>query len=304
LNDVVALASLDINDNAHFAVLRGGTVAGWGTNRASHASCGQADVSTPVVTAPRPVAGLTSIFTAAGGTAHALFVNLDGAVFGCGSNSNGQLGDNSTAGTASAKQGPLRTSLPVPVLAVGAGRNTSAAVGTDGSVWVWGQVGNGAAGDGGPTAGTSSLQFLAPRTVVSDGGAGTFNAGALNAAPALYTGTQTGPLGAVTVDVGFSPLPADVGFEARIYLAAALPDGRLFLYSDATGWQQYDGGSVTPYRQGVLSRHVALPLYRGADLSGTAGIKLLVGYGLGRTDAAAQADLLNRGTFGEALTLR
>lgn len=303
LNDVVALASLDINDNGHFAVLRGGTVAGWGTNRASHASCGQVSLSTPVLTAPRTVAGLSSVFAAAGGTAHALFVTTDGAVLGCGSNAAGQLGDNSTAGTDAAKPGPLRTVLPVPAQAVGAGRNTSAAIGSDGSVWVWGQVGNGAAGDGGAT-GNSSLQFTTPRAVVSDSAAGNFNAGALAAVPALYTGTQNGPLDRVTIDVGFSPLPADVGVQARIYLAAVLPDGSLYLYSDATGWQPYAGGPVTAYRSGVLSRHVALPLYRGANLAGTAGIRLLVGYGRGDTDAAAEVDLLTRGTFGDALTLR
>lgn len=304
VNDVVALASLDINDNAHFAVLRGGTVMGWGTNRASHASCGQADVATPVLTSPRPLNGLSSIYATAGGTAHALFVKVDGTVLGCGSNSNGQIGDNSTGGTTSAKPGPLRSALPVPAQAVGAGRNTSAAVGTDGSVWVWGQVGNGAAGDGGPTAGTSGLQFLAPRAVMADSGVGSFNAGALAAAPALYTGTQTGTLDRVTIDVGFSPLPADVGAQANIYLAAVLPDGTLYLYSDATGWQPYNGGPVTPYLRGVMSRHVALPLYRAANLAGTAGIRLLVGYGRGNTDAAAESDLLVRSTYGDALTLR
>ena len=302
--DVVALASMDVNDNAQFAVARGGSVWGWGTNRGGQASCGQADAASPVITSPRPVSGLQSIFAAAAGTGHALFVDFDGRIFGCGGNANGQLGDGSTAGTAATRPGPLRGSLAVPALAVAAGRKTSGAVGIDGSTWVWGQVPNGAAGDGGPTSGNGSLQFLAPQPVLADSGAGRFDAGPLNAAPALYTGTQAGPLSRVTIDVGFSPLPADVGQEARMYLAAQLPDGTLYLYSDATGWQPHTGGSVTPYLRGALSRHVALPLYRDADLSGTAGIRLLVGYGVGATNAAAQADLLNRGTYGLALTLQ
>jgi hypothetical protein len=166
-----------------------------------------------------------------------LFVDLDGAVYGCGSNANGQLGDSTTAGATSARPGPVRGSLAVPALAVAAGRNTSAAVGADGSVWVWGQVPNGAAGDGGPTTGTGSLQFLAPQPVVGAAGSGRFDAGPVAAAPALFTGTQTGALGRATVNVGLSPLPADVGAEGRVYLAAVLPDGSLYLYSDATGWQ-------------------------------------------------------------------
>ena len=108
----------------------------------------------------------------------------------------------------------------------------------------------------------------------------------------------------MTIDVGLSPLPADVGAPACIYLVANLPDGSLYLYSDATGWQLYTGGSIKPYLCGVLSRHVALPLYRSANLAGTAGIRLLVGYGRGSSEAAAQADLLGRATYGEALTLR
>jgi alpha-tubulin suppressor-like RCC1 family protein len=69
---VVALASMDINDNVQFAVLRNGTVAGWGSNRGAQAGCGQVDVSTATLTAPRAVNGLQSIFAAAAGTAHAL----------------------------------------------------------------------------------------------------------------------------------------------------------------------------------------------------------------------------------------
>ncbi len=304
LGEMVALASLDINDNVQFGVLRSGGVAGWGSNRGSHAGCGQVSVSTPVITAPRLVTGVGPIVAAAGGTAHALFVGADGAVLGCGANANGQLGDNSTADTTTAKPGPLRTSLTVPAAAVGAGRNTSAAVGTDGSVWVWGQAGNGLAGDDGAVAGNSGLQFLTPRAVVAESGTGVFDAGRASAAPALFTGTQTGPLDRVTLDVGFSPLPADVGTEAHIYLAAVLPDGTLYVYSDATGWQPYAGGRVMSYRRVVLSRHVPLPLYRDANLSGTAGVQLLVGYGRGSNEAVAEADLLSRGTYGAALTLR
>ena len=70
------------------------------------------------------------------------------------------------------------------------------------------------------------------------------------------------------------------------------------LYSDATGWQPCNGGAVTPYLRGVLSRHMTLPLYRAASLAGTAGIRPLVGHGRGTTDAAAEANLLTRGTYG------
>lgn len=299
---VVALAAIDINDNAQFAVRRDGSVVGWGTNRASQAGCGQLGVSAATLTTPTVLNGLSAVAAVAGGNDHALFLTEDGVLLGCGSNGAGQLGDGTLTGADSAKPGPLRAALPLPAQAVGAGRNSSAAVAQDGSVWMWGQLANGAAGDGGAASG-SRIQAT-PQAVVGEGGSGRFDAGAAAAAPALYTGTQRGALARATIDVGFSPLPADIGREARIYLAATLPDGSLYLYSDAGGWQPYAGGAVPVFRRGTLTRHVALPLYADADLSGTAGIRLLVGYGVGGSDDAAQADLLSRSTYGVALTLQ
>ena len=55
---------------------------------------------------------------------------------------------------------------------------------------------------------------------------------------------------------------------------------------------------------GPLSRHVAMPLFRDLDLSGIAGVKLALGYGLGSSDVAAQTDMLTRGLVAEVLTLR
>lgn len=301
VSDLLGIAALDINDNAWFAVQRDGSVAAWGTNRSWHASCGQVPTSTPVLTEPRTVAGLAGVLGQAGGAAHALFINGQGQVLGCGSNSSGQLGDGSTTGADSARPGPLAAALSVPAVAVGAGRATSAAVALDGSVWVWGQLSQGAAGDGG-TAGGMRVALQPQRVVAASGGAA-FSAGVGDQAAALYTGTQTGPLSRATVDVGLSPLPGDVGREARLYLAALLPDGTLWLYSPAGGWQAPAGGSLPVFMTGVLTRHVAARIFTNSDLRGTAGIQLLLGYGLGSTDAQAASDLLARGTYGAALTL-
>lgn len=301
VGDVVGITAMDINGNAWFAVRRDGSVAGWGTNASWHASCGQVGTGTSVLAEPRTVTGLTGVLKQAGGSAHALFIGAQGQVLGCGDNSEGQLGDGSSSGANGAKPGPLQALLDRPAVAVGAGRNGSAAVALDGSVWVWGRLSQGAAGDGGATSVTRSL--LQPQAVVAASGAGNFNAGAGDQVPALFTGTQTGALSAATVDVGFSPLPADVGREARIYLAALLPDGTLYLYSQAGGWQRPSGNALPVYLSGVLTRHVAARIFTTADLRGTAGIQLLMGYGVGATDGEAAADLLARGTYGPALTL-
>lgn len=137
---VLGLATLDVNENAWFAVQRDGSVHAWGTNRSFHAGCGQVSSATPVITSPRPIAGLEAVVAQAGGGGHALFVDGAGLLRGCGRNSEGQLGDGSTSGVDLARPGPLTAVLPAPAVAVGAGRNASAAVTLDGRVWVWGSL--------------------------------------------------------------------------------------------------------------------------------------------------------------------
>lgn len=305
--DVVGLAVMDINDNAHFALRRDGTVAGWGTNSAAQAGCGQASGTT--ITAPRALQGLTTVTTLSAGSSHALFVRSNGEVLACGRGSEGQLGDGSTAGTSAAKVGPVRVSLTPPAVVAVAGRNTSGAIGRDGSTWVWGSLAEGAAGDGGPTSGNAALKQLAtPRAVVGEGGVGTFNAGALASAPALFTGTQTGSLARAHVSLGVAPAPADVGRNGRIYVVALLPDGSFFangsLSGGPSGWAPWTGGPIPVFARGRLERHQPIALFTGADLRFAAGISLFVGYGVGDTDEAAQADLLGRTSYGLGVTLR
>lgn len=301
ITDVLGLVAMTVNDNAWFATRRDGSVAGWGSNRALQASCGQLGSSTPVITAPRDVSGLAGVLAQAAGSSHALFVDGQGRVLGCGDNTSGQLGDGSTAGTDATRPGPVRTDLSAPAVAVAAGRNTSAAVALDGSVWVWGLLAQGAAGDGAAITGGGIASR--PQPVVGADGVGRFSAGSGTDVPLLVTGTQTGSLSRVTLDLGFSPLPADVGREARIVLGAQLPDGSLYLYSPAAGWQPWNGGALPVFTRAVLSRHAAFRLYDAADLRGTAGLRLLLGYGVGGSDEAAAADLLARGLYGVALML-
>ncbi|WP_158219911.1 hypothetical protein [Ideonella sp. A 288] len=302
--DVVALAVADINDNAHFALRRDGSVAGWGTNSGLHAGCGQVSQGTPTLTAPRTVTGLTGVVGLAAGSAHALFLSAGGEVSGCGANAGGQLGDNSTTGVDLVKPGPVRAALAVAAQTVGAGRQISAAIGRDGSAWVWGSVANGAAGNGGAIAGASAQRVItAPQAVVGEGTRPLFDAGAVASAPPLYAGTQTGPLSAATVNVGVAPVPADVGRVGRTYLAAFLPDGQIYGYQSGA-WVLFAGGLLPPYSAGPLPRHQPMPLFTGADLRFVSGVRLFTGYGVGDTDAAAQDDLLGRLHYGEALLLQ
>lgn len=302
--DAVAVAVMDINDNAHFALRRDGTVAGWGTNSAAQAGCGQAAATT--LTAPRELQGLTAVTALSAGSSHALFVRSNGEVLACGRGSEGQLGDGTTAGTSSgAKVGPVRVGLTPAAVAAVAGRNTSGAIGRDGSTWVWGSLANGSAGDGGATSGNASLrQQTTPRAVVGEGGVGSFNAGALSGAPPLFAGTQTGTLARTHVSLGVAPAPADVGRNGRLYVVALLPDGSFFANAGNGGWVPWSGGPIPVYARGPLERHTPIALFTGADLRFAAGISLFAGYGVGDTDDAAQADLLGNAKYGIGVTLR
>jgi hypothetical protein len=175
----------------------------------------------------------------------------------------------------------------------------------DGSVWVWGTAESGAAGDGGATQGSASQRVnTAPLPVLAEGGVGRLQVGVSALAPALFTGTLQGPLERATVHLGVSPAAADVGQVGRLYVAALLPDGSLYLNAGEAGWVLYTGGVAPPFRRGALARHEPLTLFRDADLRFARGAVLLVGYGVGPTDISASNDLLERRPFGAALTVQ
>jgi hypothetical protein len=131
-----------------------------------------------------------------------------------------------------------------------------------------------------------------------------FNAGVGATAPALYVGTQTGALDRATVSVGLAPAAEDVGRSGRVYVVALLPDGSFYANAGGLSWLPWVGGPIPVFSAGRLERHLPIPLFLHADLRPYAGISLYTGYGVGDTDAAAQADLLGRVKYGVALTLR
>ena len=92
------------------------------------------------------------------GGSHTLALKSDGTVWTWGSNSNGQLGNNSTVSS----YVPLRVSTLLGVVAVAAGSKHSVALKSDGTVWDWGWNGNGQLGNGTtPTDSTLPVQVSA-----------------------------------------------------------------------------------------------------------------------------------------------
>ena len=134
----------------HSLALKGnGTVWAWGNNGNGQLGNGTTNQS-PI---PVQVSPLTGTVTAvAAGYYHSLALKSDGTVWAWGNNGNGQLGD----GTTTQRLSPIQvTALTGTVIAIACGQFHSLAIKSDGSVWAWGNNGNGQLGDG--TSGTNRL---------------------------------------------------------------------------------------------------------------------------------------------------
>src|SRR5690606_11300824 len=140
LSGVQAVASTSINiAGQYYALKNDGTVAVWGQASTTAPFCGQPGVRTSpyALIDISPILGMSRISQIEPGEGHTLFVDADGAVHACGTNGSGQLGDGTLVDPA--LEAPKIAHVPgLPaVVAAAAGSAKSAAIGADGSVWVW-----------------------------------------------------------------------------------------------------------------------------------------------------------------------
>jgi len=128
--------------NAHTAAIKtDGTLWTWGTN-----SSGQLgdNTTTNRLTPVTTFAGGTNWKQVANGSNHTAAIKTDGTLWTWGSNTNGELGDNTTT----------QRNTPVTTFAggtnwkqVAGGINNTAAIKTDGTLWIWGNNSSGNLGD-------------------------------------------------------------------------------------------------------------------------------------------------------------
>lgn len=123
------------------ALKNDGTVWVWGSNSSGQLGNGtNTDSNVPV-----QVSGLTGVTAIAAGSRHSIALKSDGTVWAWGSNSNGQLGNGTTGGYSNV---PVQLSGFTEVVAIAGGGSHSIALRSDGTVWAWGDNGNGQLGDG------------------------------------------------------------------------------------------------------------------------------------------------------------
>lgn len=294
LTGLTAIAAANSNiSNGHFALDNNGSVWSWGDNTFSTVDCGQKRPNSDAYTIPAEIDNLPAVKQISGGDGHVLFVTENGTVAGCGTNNWGQLGDGSTTHTSAENTGPLLAQGLSRVTWVAAGNNASAAITDDGGVWTWGKTDSGLSGTG--VDGSSDSRNTSPVKL-------NFNAGIPARYPAIFAGTQSGELRDTAIDVGFAPAAADVGKMGRLYIAAQLPDGALFLLNQSGDFEAYTDGALPYLYEGELPRHAPITFGSG-DFSGVSGVTLILGYGVGN-GAAAEAELFQSGRYVDVLTLQ
>jgi alpha-tubulin suppressor-like RCC1 family protein len=261
-------ASVSGFGNFTAAIKTDGTLWLWGDNGSGRLGDNSiTDRSSPVQT----ISGGTNWKQVSGGGSHTAAIKTDGTLWLWGLNTNGRLGDNTT------------TSRSSPVQTVAGGTNWkqvsgggyhSAAIKTDGTLWLWGRNNDGQLGDNSITHRSSPVQTVSGGTNWKQVGAGNSHTAAIKTDGTLWMwGVNTnGRLGDNTTTSRSSPVQTVAGGTnwkqvsgGGYHSAAIKTDGTLWLWgrnndgqlgdnsithrsspvqtvSGGTNWKQVGGG--------------------------------------------------------------
>ena len=159
-----AIVALD-GGQAHACLARAeGSVWCWGLNdRGQLGDTTTTNRTSPVqVTGPGGTGTLTGAVDVAAGPVHSCALRSDTTVWCWGLNDKGQLGDTTTTNRTSPVQvtEPGGTGTLTGVDSITAGAKFTCATKTDGTVWCWGENGNGQLGDGTTTDSSSPTRVF------------------------------------------------------------------------------------------------------------------------------------------------
>ena len=193
--------------------------------------------SSPVQT----IAGGTNWKSVAGGGLHTAAIKTDGTLWSWGYNGNGQLGDN----TITQRNSPVQTiSGGTNWKLVAGGQYHTAAIKTDGTLWLWGRNSNGQLGDNTTTNQSSPVQTISSGTNWKLVACGQYHTAAIKTDGTLWTWGRNdfGQLGDNTVTHRSSPVQTIAGGTnwklvagGTYHTAAIKSDGTLWLW----GWNLF-----------------------------------------------------------------
>jgi rubredoxin len=198
--------------------------------------------SSPVQT----VAAGTNWKQVAGGEVHSAAIKTDGTLWCWGYNYYGQLGNN----TRTHRSSPVQTvAAGTNWKQVSAGRNYTAAVKTDGTLWCWGENYQGQLGDGTDICKSSPIQTLAGGTNWKQVSCGGFHTAAIKTDGTLWLWGYNirGQLGTNSTSYYFSPVQTISGGTnwkqvscGATHTAAIKTDGTLWLWGTNSSGQLGD----------------------------------------------------------------
>ena len=253
LNDVIAVSAGSYHS---LALKSDGTVWAWGCNYYE----GRLGDGTAVdKTTPVQVRGgesgeefLTDIVAISTGYNHSLALKSDGTVWSWGDNEYGKLGD----GTAVDKTTPVQVKggesgeeFLTNIVAISAGDDHSLALKVDGTVWAWGNDGNGQLGDGTTVDKTTPVQVKGGETeeeplvnIAAISSSAISNASfAIKSDGKIYGWGENGKgeLGDGTTDD--KSIPTEITFSGQKQVAV-IPENLLYKFTSPKEREVYEGG--------------------------------------------------------------
>lgn len=242
--------------------------------------------------APTQVPGLSDVKMVAASEVTLLALKNDGTVWGWGDNARGQVGSGKTTTSGTDIRVPTQVSGLSGISHIARGYNHSLAVKSDGTVYAWGWNDYGQLGDNQPAAGNAELVRYTPVQPLGIGGSGTLSAVNSNLLGFPVSAAYDGALTNLSLTLYFSPNSADKGKSGKVFLAAILPSGDVYL-STSKGFVKYTAGAALSEFASITSLGTGfIPILGGtANATALAGTTLFLGYGSDANDMLANGRL-------------